>query len=242
MRAGVFLLPILFLMMVCRVHAADVPAGAKPAKRTQDFPWMSVAAWERMHAEDALVARHDAVEVLFVGDSITAGWDSSLWQQHFAPLKAANFGIGGDHTGNMLWRLQHGAIGNLKPKLVVVLAGVNNFGHLEETPEQIALGVASVVAQLQLAWPESRILLNGVFPFEESAKSPRRQQVKKLNELLAALGDDKKVFFKDYGGLFLAPDGSISAELMGDFLHPTTKGYEVWASAMLPDIRKLLQL
>jgi lysophospholipase L1-like esterase len=242
MRAGVFLLQVLLLTMVCSVNAADVPAGVKPAKRTQDFPWMSVAAWERMHAEDVLMARHDSVEVLFIGDSITAGWDSSLWQQHFAPLKAANFGIGGDHTGNVLWRLQHGAIGNLKPKLVVLLAGVNNFGHLQETPEQIAQGVASVVGQLQLAWPESRVLLNAVFPFEESAKSPRRLQVKKLNELLAALGDNKKVFFKDYGGLFLAQDGHIPAALMGDFLHPTTKGYELWANSMLPDIRSLLQL
>jgi lysophospholipase L1-like esterase len=241
MRAGVFLLPILLLAMVCGTHAADLPAGVKPAKRSQDFPWMSVAAWERMHAEDTLVARHDSVDVLFIGDSITAGWDSSLWQQHFAPLKAANFGIGGDHTGNILWRLQQGAIGNLEPKLVILLAGVNNFGHLQETPEQIAQGVAAVVRQLQLAWPESRILLHAVFPFEESAKSPRRQQVKKLNELLAGLGDNQKVFFKDYGGLFLTPEGNISVELMGDFLHPTTKGYETWANAMLPDIRRLLQ-
>ena len=241
MRAGVFLLPILLLAMMCGSHAADLPIGVKPAKRAQDFPWMSVAAWERMHAEDTLVARYDSVDVLFFGDSITAGWDASLWQQHFAPLKAANFGIGGDHTGNMLWRLQQGAIGNLKPKLVVLLAGVNNLGHLEESPQQVAQGVAAVVGQLRLAWPESRILLSGVFPFEESAKSPRRQQVKELNELLAGLGDDKKVFFKDYGGLFLAPDGSIPAELMGDFLHPTGKGYEVWVNAILPDIRHLLQ-
>ncbi len=241
MRACIYLLSTLLLIIVCGAHAVDLPAGIKPAKRTQDFPWMSVATWERMHAEDALVAKYDAVEVLFIGDSITAGWDSSLWQQYFAPLNAANFGIAGDHTGNMLWRLQHGAIGNLKPKLVILLAGVNNFGHLRETPEQIAQGVASVVTQLRLAWPESRILLNGVFPFEESAKSPRRQQVKELNALLANLDDNQRVFFKDYGSLFLAPDGNIPAALMGDFLHPTTEGYEVWANAMLPDIQRLLR-
>ena len=242
MRTGVFFLPLLFLTMICSGQAADVPAGVQPTKRTKDFPWMSVAAWDRMHAEDTLVARHDSVEVLFVGDSITAGWDASLWQQHFAPLKSANFAIGGDHTGNMLWRLQHGAIGNLQPKLVVMLAGVNNFGHLQETPEQVAQGVAAVVGQLKLAWPESRILLNGVFPFEESATSPRRKQVKKLNEILASLGDNKTVFFKDYGNAFLTSNGNIPAELMGDFLHPTAKGYEVWANAMLPDIRALLAL
>lgn len=232
---------VLLFLLSATVGAAEVPAAIKPVKRSQDFPWMSVAVWDRMHAEDSLIARHDAVDVLFVGDSITAGWDPSLWQQHFAPLKAANFGIGGDHTGNILWRLQHGAIGNLRPKLVVLLAGVNNFGHLQETPEQIAKGVAAVVSQLRLAWPESRILLNAVFPFEESAASPRRQQVKELNQLLAVLGDDKSVYFRDYGHLFLAPGGHIPAELMGDFLHPTTKGYELWANAMLPDMRALLK-
>lgn len=221
--------------------ASDLPVGSKPAKRTTEFPWMSVAMWDRMHAEDVLIAQHDKVDVLFLGDSITAGWDPALWQQHFAPLKSANFGIGGDHTGNLLWRLQHGAIGNLRPKLIVLLAGVNNLDHLEETPEQVAEGVSRVVQQLRLAWPESKILLNGVFPFEESATSPQRQIVKNLNLQLARLADGKQVIFKDYGHLFLRPDGTISAEVMGDFLHPTKKGYEIWANAMLPDIQGSLK-
>jgi len=238
--AQVFLL-LFFFLHFGSAAALDVPAGVKPSKRTQDFPWMTVNTWDRMHAEDVLVAQFDTVDVLFVGDSITAGWDWALWQQHFAPLKAANFGVGGDHTGNILWRLQHGTIGNLNPKVVVLLAGVNNFGHLQESPEQVAEGVAAIVAQIRLAWPESRTLLNAVLPFEQSTDSPRRQDVAKLNPLLAVLGDNKQVVFKNYGGLFLDPKGDIPAELMGDFLHPTAKGYERWAQAMLPDIRNLLQ-
>lgn len=218
----------------------ETPSGTTPANRTIEFPWMSVATWNRMHAEDVLVAEHDQVDVLFVGDSITAGWDWHIWENQIKPLKPANFGIGGDGTGNLLWRLQHGAIGQLQPKLIVLMIGVNNFGLYHETPEQIATGVGAVVQQLQLAWPTSKILLNGVLPFEEKSNSPKRELVKKLNAIIATLGDDKHIFFKDYGPIMLQKDGNISTEIMRDFLHPTPKGYQLWADAMLPDIRKLL--
>jgi lysophospholipase L1-like esterase len=229
------------LFLSSSVIAQNMVSGTIPSKRTIEFSWMSVAAWDKMHAEDTIVAQYDTVDLLFVGDSITAGWDWNIWQQNFVPLKAANFGIGGDHTANLLWRLQHGAIGNIQPKLIVLLIGVNNFGHLNETPEQVAEGVAKVVNQLQLAWPNSKILLNAVFPFEQPADSPKRKLVKQLNKLIAKLGDNKNVFFKDYSLLMLQKDGSISPEIMADFLHPTAKGYQVWAEAMTPDILKLMK-
>lgn len=229
------------VLLTHSLHSSAQSPGTQPGKRTQEFSWMSIAAWERMHAEDVLVAEHDQVDLLFIGDSITAGWDWQLWQQHFAPLKAANFAVGGDHTGNMLWRLQHGTIGQLQPKLIVVLAGVNNLGHLQESPEQAAAGVTRLVQQIQLAWPNSKILLNAVFPFDEAADSPNRAKVKQLNKLIAKLGDNKTIFVKDYGPLLLQKDGRISAEVMADFLHPTTKGYQIWAAAMVPDIHQLLR-
>lgn len=241
------LFPLFFGLLIgfCNPHAlANSPAplsGIIPAKRTTEFEWMSVKAWEKMHAEDVLVAQYDQVDVLFVGDSITAGWDWEIWQKNFAPLKAANFGIGGDHTGNLLWRLQHGAIGNMQPRLIVLLIGVNNFGHLHETPEQVSAGVTKVVEQLQLAWPHSKILLNAVFPFDEEAKSPNREKVKSLNKRIATLANNSAIFFKDYGPLLLEKNGTISTEIMGDFLHPTPKGYQRWADAMTPDIEALLK-
>lgn len=229
------------LFLSSSVIAQNTVSGTIPSKRTTEFSWMSVTAWDKMHAEDTIVAQYDTVDLLFVGDSITAGWDWNIWQQNFAPLKAANFGIGGDHTANLLWRLQHGAIGNIQPKLIVLLIGVNNFGHLNESPEQVAAGVTKVVNQLQLAWPNSKILLNAVFPFEQPADSPKRKLVKQLNKLIAKLEDNKTVFFKDYSLLMLQKDGSISPEIMADFLHPTAKGYQVWADAMTPDIVKLMK-
>jgi lysophospholipase L1-like esterase len=234
-----FLLICLFLST--SVIAQNTISGSTPSKRTIEFPWMSVNTWDKMHAEDTLIAQYDQVDLLFMGDSITAGWNWEIWQKNFAPLKAANFGIGGDHTGNVLWRLQHGAIGNIKPKLIVLLIGVNNFGHLNETPEQVANGVGKVVQQLQLAWPDSKILLNAVFPFDQDAKSPNRARVKELNKRISKLQNKNSIVFKDYGSILLEKDGSISPEIMGDFLHPTTKGYQIWADAMTPDILELLK-
>jgi lysophospholipase L1-like esterase len=217
------------------------PSGIVPTKRTVEYEWMSVLTWEKMHAEDVLTAQYDQVDVLFIGDSITAGWDWAIWEKNFKPLKAANFGIGGDNTGNVLWRLQHGAVGNIQPKLIVLLIGVNNIGSLRETPEQAAAGITKVVQQLQLAWPHSKILLNAVFPFDQSPRSENRSKIKRLNKIIEKLGDNDTIFFKDYGPLLLQQDGSISPDIMADFLHPTVKGYQVWADAMAPDINILLQ-
>ena len=120
------------------------------------------------------------------------------------------------------------------------LIGVNNFGHINETPSQAFDGIKAVIKTFRENYPKAKILINGVFPFEESANSPKRAQVKKVNSLVAKLDDHEHVFVIDYGALFLQPDGSISKGFMGDFLHPTAKGYQIWANAMLPDIQKLM--
>lgn len=221
---------------------SQVPAsvGTQPAPRTIEYDWMSVATWQKMHAEDAAIAAQGGIDLLFIGDSITAGWDWGLWEKHFAPLGAANFGIGGDHTANLLWRLQNGATGKLQPKVVVLLIGVNNFGHLNETPEQVFAGVSAVVGELQRAFPDAKILLNGVLPYGQAAATPERAQVTHLNQLLATLEQQPQVSFADYGHLFLEADGSISPTIMGDYLHLTETGYARWAEAMLPSLQAWL--
>lgn len=222
-------------------EVAPPNSGINPSPRMIEYDWMSIATWNEMHAEDVAIAAQGDIDLLFVGDSITAGWDGSLWETHFAPHKAANFGIGGDHTGNLLWRLHNGAIGRLEPKVVVLLIGVNNFGHLSETPEQVFAGIASVVNTLRGAFPDAQILLNGVFPYGQEANTPQREQVKALNERLATLGSTDKLIFKDYGHLFLQEDGTLSPDIMGDFLHLTPAGYRIWAEAMLPDLQPWLE-
>lgn len=217
------------------------PSGTNPTPRTIEYSWMSVDAWDKMFAEDVAVAEKGGVDLLFVGDSITAGWNWDIWQKNFAQYNPANFGIGGDHTGNLLWRLKYGHAEKLHPKAVVMLIGVNNFGHLHETPEQVFQGIKACVNQLRKLYPNAKILVNAIFPFEESAQSPRRADVKTANALVKTLNDNKHVFVKDYGNIFLQADGSISKDIMGDFLHPTPKGYQLWVDAMLPDIQSLMK-
>lgn len=233
---------LITLAITCSTSfAADLSQGVIPQKRAQDFDWMSITDWDRYHAEDVLIAEHHKVDVLFIGDSITAGWDWALWEKYFKPLNAANFAIGGDNTGNVLWRLQHGTVGNIRPKLIVVLVGVNNLGGLQETPEQAAEGVTRVVSQLQLAWPNSKILLQAVLPADQKTGTPLREKINALNKLIRPLGDNKTVFFKDYSAVMLEKNGEVSPKIMADFLHPTPEGYARWANVLAPDVNALLK-
>lgn len=238
-----FSLLLITLLAAC-ANVETPPAavsGTAPSPRTIEYDWMSVATWQKMHAEDVAIANKGEVNLLFVGDSITAGWDWSLWEKYFSPYGAANFGIGGDHTGNLLWRLEHGAIGKLQPKVIVLLIGVNNFGHLNETPEQVFAGVNAVVNKLQRAFPDSKILLNAVFPYGQAANTRERANVIALNQQLATLDDRHRIFFEDYGPLFVEADGTISAKIMSDFLHLTPQGYQLWIDGMLPHLQVWLE-
>lgn len=229
-------------LAVDTVDAAVLESGTNPLPRLRDYEWMSLATWHRLHEEDVAIAAEGGVDLLFIGDSITAGWDPELWDTHFAPYNAANFGIGGDHTGNVLWRLQNGAIGALQPKVVVLLIGVNNFGHLQETPEQVFAGVTAVVNNLQGAFPTATILVNGVFPYGQGAKTAEREQVEQLNTLLSTLGEREQVAFQDHSALFLEEDGTLSPAIMSDYLHLTPQGYRRWAEALLPSLHQWLAL
>ena len=209
--------------------------------RTVEYPWMSVERWHQMN--DGLKARaaQGDVDVLFLGDSITEMWDRNQWDSHFGKYRAANFGIGGDHTGNVLWRLKNDGMDKLRPKVVVLLIGVNNFGLCNEQPEQVTRGVQAVVAQLRTLYPDAKILLNGILPNGESAQDERRAKAKAVNSDIAAMDDGRHVFFRDYGARFLEPDGTIAKETMGDFLHLTPKAYGTWGDALAPEIARLLE-
>jgi lysophospholipase L1-like esterase len=209
--------------------------------RTQDYPWMSIERWKRMHEEQLALADKGELELLFLGDSITEGWPPEVWNASFGAFKAGNFGIGGDNTGNLLWRLRDQRMARLSPRAIVLLIGVNNFGLCDETPAQVFGGIKAVVAALRKQYPDARILLNAVLPTGEAARSERRQKVVALNAMVATLDDGRKVVFRDYGASFVRPDGSIGSDIMADYLHLTRKGYAIWADAMLPDVKQLMK-
>jgi lysophospholipase L1-like esterase len=212
-----------------------------PVPRKVEYSWMSPEQWNKIFREQVAIADAGNVDLLFVGDSITAGWNKDIWNKSFGAWRPANFGVGGDHTGNVLWRLQNGHAEKLHPKVVVLTIGVNNFFHCSATPSEVFDGVKAVLDKLRALYPEARILVNGVLPYEQSAKSARRPQVAELNRMIAKLDDSSHVFYRDYGARFLQADGDMSRDVMADFLHPTAKGYQIWSDAMRPDIQKLMQ-
>ena len=188
-------------------------------------------------------------DVIFLGDSITQGWEGAgkkVWADNFATFKQVNLGIGGDQTGHVIWRITEGKeIDPLKPKLAVIMIGTNN-GH---TPEQVAGGIKAIITELQKQKPDMKILLLGVFPRaggigKEDTVAPKEKlspKFKAINDIISKFADDKKVFYKDIGAKFLNAEGGLEKKVMPDLLHLSEAGYKIWAEAIKEDIAKLVK-
>ncbi len=209
----------------------------------------------KQHESFVEIAKKGGVDLLFVGDSITNGWRNyngqngrggkRVFDKHFAPLKAANFGIGGDRTQHVLWRLQNGELDGIQPKVVMLMIGTNNTGGNDNSAEQIADGVKAIVAEVHKKSPSTKVLLLGVFPRGKGPNAPeikaRREKIKQINDSISKLDDGgKTVKYMDIGDKFLEKDGSIAPEVMYDALHLTEKGYQIWADAVKGPIEELL--
>jgi lysophospholipase L1-like esterase len=181
-------------------------------------------------------------EVLFIGDSITEGWEQNgkgVWAKYYAPRHALNLGIGSDHTQHVLWRLDHGNLEGLKPKAAVLLIGVNNIPDTNNTPRMVLEGVTAVIKQLREKLPDTRLLVLGIFPFREDFCEQRGKALQ-INQALRKLDDGQWVRVRDIGHLFIQPDGKISKDMMRDFVHLSPTGYRLWAEAIEPDLAAML--
>lgn len=222
--------------------AALAHTAEEPVLRRNNDPWL------KRHLGFVEIAKQETeCRLLFLGDSITDHWDTKaleLWDRHYAPLKALNFGVSGDRTQHLLWRLQNGELGRLKPEIVVLLIGTNNLGFNSDnrTPRntlpEVADGVRANVAYLRERLPEAKIILLGIFPRGEKDSSLRADTVE-VNRRIAKLHDGRHVFFLDLGPKFLEADGTLPKDIMPDLLHPNRKGYEIWAEGMNPLLAQL---
>jgi lysophospholipase L1-like esterase len=201
-----------------------------------DEPW-----WQARFESMNIRAKKGDVDLLFIGDSITQGWEGEgkdAWQKHYADHKPMNLGISGDRTQNVLWRFDHGNIDGIKPKAAVIMIGTNNTD--DNSAEEIAAGITAIVNQVRTKLPRTNVLLLGIFPRGEKP-NPQREKIEAVNKIIAKLDDGKRVFYLDIGGKFLNPDGTISAAIMPDFLHLSAKGYTIWADAIDEKLGKLMQ-
>ena len=239
---AVTLLVIAFISHPRLTHAeAKKNPAVIPVSKPDDKNWIA------RHEQLLKIAKKGDVDVLFLGDSITERWaNNAAWKKSFAPLKAANFGVGGDRTEHVLWRITSGKeLEGIDPKVAVLLIGANNF-NLKAV--DIADGITAIVAELRRAKPRLKILLLGVLPrgprkpSDPSKVVPEEQpKTKAINDRLAKLDDGKSVVFMDIGGRFLNKDGNLLQENMPDFLHLSPKGYEIWADAIEGKVKELLK-
>jgi lysophospholipase L1-like esterase len=214
---------------------------------TQDRDWPSYD-WAKRHAIVSQIGRDRSPTLVFIGDSITQMFGGEpldrpqvgqeVWNKYYGKRNVLNLGFGWDYVENCLWRLQHGELDEAKAKAVVIHIGTNNTG--KNSAEEIVTGIKAICAEVRKRQPDAKIILMAVFP-RGAKPDEKRAKIDTINhglaDFVAKAGD---IQLLDIGPKFLGPDGSISREVMGDFLHPTAKGYEIWASELEPILSKLL--
>jgi lysophospholipase L1-like esterase len=233
---GAIVLGLLGLSMG-KARADEKPTNTATTPTLRDRP---------AHLKFLQIAKKGNIDVLFLGDSITDDWGGEghnpeaqgtpIFAKEFVPLKTANFGNSSDCTQHVLWRVRNGELEGIQPKVVMLLIGINNNNPIEEVAE----GIKAIVQEIQKRSPRSKVLLLGLFPHGEKP-GPGREKVKKINSIIARLDDGgKTVKYLDIGNRFLQEDGTITREIMRDYGHPTTRGYQIWADAVKGPIKELL--
>ncbi|OQB86300.1 MAG: GDSL-like Lipase/Acylhydrolase [Planctomycetes bacterium ADurb.Bin126] len=221
--------------------ATDTVAKPCAAATPAPNPWTKRCPpgwWAKRHEEILAAPERKEAQVVFIGDSITDGWDAkgaglSVWEKEYVPLKALNLGINCDSTQHVLWRLDHGEVDGLaKLKVAVVVIGVNNKGINRHKAEDVAEGIKAICERLKQKAPQARILLLGIFP-----RFFGKDNNDDVNGIISKLDDGKQVFYLNINDALLKTEGAI-ADRVG---HLTEKGYEVWAEQIRPTLRKLMK-
>ncbi|XP_077361619.1 platelet-activating factor acetylhydrolase IB subunit alpha2 [Festucalex cinctus] len=209
-------------------------AVAQPVEDVQgDGRWMS------QHTRFVQECKDGEPDVLFVGDSMVQLMQQyEVWRELFSPLHALNFGIGGDTTCNVLWRLQNGELENIRPKIVVVWVGTNNHEH---TAEQVAGGILSIAKLLTSRLPKAKVVVMGLLPRGERP-NPLREKNAAVNDFLrSSLPRLGQAQFLDVSGKFVHSDLTISPQVMFDFLHLTSTGYRKVAKPLSDLLLQILE-
>jgi lysophospholipase L1-like esterase len=257
-----FRLLVLFAAFSSLVFAqpAPTPPPAPPAYNPAlDDPSAPVAKagnkrFFELHESFLKRAKEGPIGVLFLGDSITEGWTRAphIWERYFGKYQPANFGIGGDRTQHVIWRIANGELDGITPKVVVFMLGTNNSG--DNTSGQIAEADKKIIGLIREKIPSVKVLLLAIFPRDarrnndglitEAAIADAAKRVAandRANALLAKLDDGVNVRFLNINPIFLGRDGRIPWIIMPDQLHPNAAGYQLWAEAMQPLLDEMMQ-
>lgn len=258
MKSPLFCLAPLFLAASLLAQApAAAPAAkapAAPVDASAAIPKENNARFFQLHESFLKRGKEGPIGVLFLGDSITEGWGKAphIWERYYGKMQPANFGIGGDQTQHVIWRIENGELDGISPKVVVLMLGTNNSSA--HTAAQIAAANRKIVGLIRAKLPQTKVLVLAIFP-----RGPRKDKDGNISETVAAdaakrtavingvnaelakLADGQRVHFLDINAVFLGQDGKIPFSIMPDQLHPNAAGYQLWADAMQPTLTKLMQ-
>lgn len=232
-RVKPILLLTTFLFALTSIAEEKLHSATKPVPRS--------GGWTKRHESFNKRVAQGNCDLIFIGDSITQGWEGrgkGVWAKHYAKRNAVNLGIGGDRTQHVIWRLDNGNLHRIKPKAAVIMIGTNNSGS--NTSQEIADGVEVIVKQLRKKLPDTKVLLLGVFPRGTNKADKRRQVNEGTNAIFKKLADGKAVHYLDIGPKFLEKDGTLSREIMPDLLHLSEKGYTIWAESIEAKLKELM--
>ena len=230
-------------------RSQTTPSDVTPRPQTSPAagPWIAAPrpwsknAWLAQHDAFVTRARQGNVDVLFIGDSIVEFFATrapDVWNREIAPLgSVVDFGISGDRTQFVLWRVRNGELDGTNARVVVLMIGTNNLATA--TPENVARGVGAIVDTVREKLPNAVIVLNALLPRGEP-DDPLRGKAADVNARIAGFADGTHVRYVDAGPGFVDASGAIAPELMPDKLHPSPAGYEVWAAALRPMLTELL--
>lgn len=251
------ILSALILAAILPLALAQTPATpTAPAKvdASAAMPKKDTGGFLKRH--EGFLARGKAgpVGLLFLGDSITDGWTKAphVWETYFGKYQPANFGIGGDQTQHVIWRIENGELDGIHPKVTVLMLGTNNT--TANTAAEIAAADKKIVELIRAKIPETKVLLLAIFP-RGARKNPqgvitdaaitdaakRTEIINAVNVELAKLDDGANVRYLDINASFLGQDGKIPFAIMPDQLHPNAAGYQLWADAMKPLLTEMMK-
>lgn len=232
--------------------AAPLPPAARPISR------MYTHWWRARHEAKLAEIRHERVDIVFLGDSITQNWEHvgpppwedfrPVWQHFYGARHALNLGFKGDATCHLLWRIEHGEIDGIAPRAVVILIGANDLGRLHWSAADTVLGIEAVVDEVRRKLPRAGIVLLPVLPSLRSAwVTATTAQIDGALAARYGKGRVPDVTYVDVTPLFLK-DGRVDP---ADFidpnltppeppLHPTPQMQARIAEAIEPALRHFL--